>query len=108
MMNTSSPMSSDAEGGTAGHNDVAKTKMVYHKYVRPAAARAAGTYQQHVRPAAAWAAAELATAAYRKYVEQPAAAGVAKTSDPEQAAASAASPTEQDGDSLDGWSRAVE
>ncbi|MGH3779721.1 MAG: hypothetical protein ACRDRO_03575 [Pseudonocardiaceae bacterium] len=74
-MNSSSPMSSDAARRTAVDNYVAKTRTVYHKYVRPAAARAADAYQQHVRPAAARAAAELATAAYRKYVEQPAAAG---------------------------------
>lgn len=76
-MNSPSPMSSDTERGVVVHNYVAKTRTVYHKYVRPAAARAAQAYQQHVRPAAARAAAGLSAAAYRKYVEQPAAARAA-------------------------------
>ena len=82
-MNSSSPMPSDratadpdqvAEPPTVYRKYVAGSAAAYRRYLRPAATRAADAYQRHVRPAAARAAAAAATAAYRKYVEKPAAA----------------------------------
>jgi hypothetical protein len=98
-MNSSSPMPSDratadpdqvAEPPTVYRKYVAGSAAAYRRYLRPAATRAADAYQRHVRPAAARAAAAAATAAYRKYVEKPAAAQEVGPSMAERAAAAAA------------------
>lgn len=98
-MNSSSSMPSDrataepdqvAEPSTAYRKYVAGSAAAYQRYLRPAANRAAQAYHRHVRPAAARVAAAAATAAYRKYVQKPAAGQPVEPSTAERAAEAAA------------------